>query len=142
MDDRLTLKRFNSGTKGFVDPAEPDVLVCLQPQTELLFRKAPIDDERLYCLTPGMKVTFVERDLAEGKTDGYQDALDFHNGAKWTPALLQELSDGFEVQVLCVSKEDTMGGGVDFDDTADSPNSIVVKSDHITDEVEAFANAT
>ena len=98
--DRLITTRFRSAiTRGFADPNEPRVAVCLLPGTELAF------DDEVRCDAPvpflrkwksGYKVArFRQVNLDRPAT--HHDALEFPNGKI---KLLTNLSEGQRATVL------------------------------------------
>ena len=98
--DRLTTTRFpNAITRGFADPNEPDVAVCLLPGTELAF------DDAVRCDAPlplfpkwksGHKVARF-RQVNLDRPAAHHDALEFPDGKI---KLLTALCEGQRATVL------------------------------------------
>ena len=89
--DKLTTRRFYSGTRGFSAPEDINVAVCLRPGTELSFT----DEVRRTRIWPGSKnVTYhktaIFRQINQDNPVTHHDALEFPDGQIVLLTLLEE----------------------------------------------------
>ena len=98
--DKLTVRDFGTGTRGFCAPQEPSTAVCLMPGTELSF------PGEITCLATGLfpwreKVinynTAIFRQVNKDKIAAHHDALEFPDGRL---VLLTMLCEGQQATVL------------------------------------------
>ncbi|PIR86280.1 hypothetical protein COU13_01860 [Candidatus Kaiserbacteria bacterium CG10_big_fil_rev_8_21_14_0_10_43_70] len=94
--DRLRLKTFESGTKGFVDPGgSGGVPVCLLPDTKLV-----VERPRGERAGEPEEAIFAQRDPGIGVR--HRDSIEFKNDPQtW---LLQDLPEGTMVEVIALPK--------------------------------------
>jgi hypothetical protein len=99
----LQLQQFESGTKGFVSPSDPETAVCLLPGTKVLV--ASTVENFGGHLVAGTKAEFVEKHKhnAPVGADGHKDALHFEGVAD--PVLLQDLPEGVTIEVIEVPSD-------------------------------------
>ncbi len=98
--DKLTTRKFNTGTRGFAAPEDASTAVCVLPGTELVFAK-----EVRYRRSEffGWKantvnhMTAIFRQINKHEPLAYHDALEFPDGQI---VLLTSLYEGQEATVL------------------------------------------
>jgi hypothetical protein len=94
--DRLTVRDFGLGTRGFAAPEDKDVAVCVLPGTELSFagmvRSSTAWGERVINYN-----TSIFRQVNQEKKCVHHDALEFPNGEI---VMLTHLQEGQQVTVL------------------------------------------
>jgi hypothetical protein len=98
--DKLTTRKFNTGTRGFAAPEDASTAVCVLPGTELVFAK-----EVRYWRSGffGWKantvnhMTAIFRQINKHELLAYHDALEFPDGQI---VLLTSLYEGQEATVL------------------------------------------
>ncbi len=98
--DKLTVRDFGTGTRGFCAPEEPGTAVCLLPGTELSFTG------EVMCLATGLfpwreralnYSTAIFRQINKDKVAAHHDALEFPDGRS---ILLTLLCEGQQATVL------------------------------------------
>ena len=98
--DKLTTRKFNTGTRGFAAPEDAKTAVCVLPGTELAFAKP------VRCNLRGLfawKVAIVDhttaifRQVNKDNPHTHHDALEFPDGKM---VLLTQLLEGQEATVL------------------------------------------
>jgi len=95
--DKLTSTRFPTTiTRGFADPTEPNVAVCLLPGTELAFESEVQCDVPHSCRTGEHKVARF-RQVNLGRPAAHHDALEFPDGQI---VLVTNLIEGQRATVL------------------------------------------
>jgi len=81
--DKLTVRDFGTGTRGFCVPEDPSTAVCLLPGTELSFAG------EVMCLATGLfpwreralnYTTAIFRQINKDKVAAHHDALEFPDG--------------------------------------------------------------
>ena len=98
--DKLTVRDFGTGTRGFYAPEDPGTAVCLLPGTELSFA-----DEVMCRATTGLfpwlralnYTTAIFRQINKDKVVAHHDALEFPDGRS---VLLTLLCEGQQATVL------------------------------------------
>ncbi|HVM77079.1 MAG TPA: hypothetical protein VMU07_02930 [Candidatus Paceibacterota bacterium] len=96
----LTIHLFDTGTRGFISPGNPDTAVCLLPGTKVLAATS--------CpLVPiGTQGEFVQIDRPPEAVFGYhRDAIKFE-GVEGGPVLLQDLPTHFGIEACSIPKDD------------------------------------
>ena len=97
--DKLTVRDFGTGTRGFCAPEDPSTAVCLLPGTELSFVG------EVMCLATGLFPwreralnynTAIFRQINKDKVAAHHDALEFPDGRM---VLLTHLLEGQEATV-------------------------------------------
>jgi hypothetical protein len=96
--DKLTTRRFNSGTRGFSAPEDMSVAVCVLPGTELSFTDE-VMRVRLFPLTSNItrSKTAIFRQINQDNPIAHHDALEFPDGQI---LLLTFLEEGQKATVL------------------------------------------
>ena len=98
--ERLRTHQFNTGTRGFAAPEDPNTAVCLLPRTELAFA-APIRFMRLGWITWKPRVVnhtgAIFRQINKDNPRMHHDALEFPDGQM---VLLTDVFEGQEATVL------------------------------------------
>lgn len=98
--DKLTVRDFGTGTRGFCAPQDPGTAVCLLPGTELSFAG------EIMCLATGLFPwreravnynTAIFRQVNKDKVAAHHDALEFPDGRV---VLLTMLCEGQQAAVL------------------------------------------
>jgi hypothetical protein len=98
--DKLTVRDFGTGTRGFCAPEQPGTAVCLLPGTEVSFTG------EVMCLTTGLfpwreralnYTTAIFRQINKDKVAAHHDALEFPDGRS---ILLTLLCEGQRATVL------------------------------------------
>jgi hypothetical protein len=89
--DKLTTRKFDSGTRGFSAPEDINVAVCLRPGTELSFT----DEVRRAHLWPWSQAvtqhkTAIFRQINQHNPVAHHDALEFPDGRIVLLTLLEE----------------------------------------------------
>jgi hypothetical protein len=101
--DKLTVRNFGTGTRGFASAEDANVAVCVLPGTELSFAH---EVTRLDAWVWHKKViratTAVFRQINKEKVAAHHDALEFSNGQV---VLLTFLSEGQQATVLQLPAE-------------------------------------
>jgi hypothetical protein len=88
--DKLTTRRFNSGTRGFSAPEDMSVAVCVLPGTELSFRDE-VMRVRVFPWTRNTKhKTAIFRQINQDNPIAHHDALEFPDGQILLLTFLQE----------------------------------------------------
>jgi hypothetical protein len=97
--DRLTTRRFNTGTTGFAAPEDANMAVCVLPGTELAFaRKIGRHPRHLFdWRTENISTTAIFRQINKDVRYAHRDALEFPDGQI---VLLTHLLEGQEATVL------------------------------------------
>src|SRR3984893_11309853 len=100
--DKLTTRRFNSGTRGFSAPEDMSVAVCVLPGTELSFR----DEVMRVRVFPWTRNTWhktaIFRQINQDNPIAHHDALEFPDGQI---VLLTFLEEGQHATVLQLPAE-------------------------------------
>ena len=95
--DRLTNRKFGSGSRGFCAPEDADVAVCVLPGTELSF----VEDVAGIRLWPWSKLvkhkTAIFRQVNRRRRQTHHDALEFPDGQI---VLLTFMPEGLQAVVL------------------------------------------
>jgi hypothetical protein len=103
--DKLNIRDFGTGTRGFSASEDASVVVCVRPGTELSFA------EEVRCLSTGLLVwrdkvishkTAIFRQVNKDKVAAHHDALEFPDGQI---VLLTLLSEGQHATVLQLPAE-------------------------------------
>ena len=98
--DKLVSTQFpNAITRGFADPAEPRVAVCLMPGTELAFEKE-VECDASFRFLPTRKSTHKDarfRQVNLNRPAAHHDALEFPDGKI---VLVTDLCEGQSATVL------------------------------------------
>jgi hypothetical protein len=96
--DKLTTRRFETGTGGFCAPEDRNVAVCLLPGTELSF-VAEVERQRLWFWTKrtSQHKTAIFRQINQEVSTSHHDALEFPDGQI---VLLHFLEEGQQATVL------------------------------------------
>ena len=98
--DKLTVRDFGTGTRGFCAPEDPSTAVCLLPGTELSY------SGEVMCLATGLfpwreraldYTTAIFRQINKDKVAAHHDALEFPDGRS---VLLTLLCEGQRATVL------------------------------------------
>ena len=89
--DKLTTRRFNSGTRGFSAPEDMSVAVCVLPGTELSFRDE-VMRVRVFPWTRNITKhkTAIFRQINQDNPIAHHDALEFPDGQILLLTFLQE----------------------------------------------------
>jgi hypothetical protein len=89
--DKLTTRRFNSGTRGFSAPEDMSVAVCVLPGTELSFREE-VMRVRVFPWTRNITThkTAIFRQINQDNPIAHHDALEFPDGQILLLTFLQE----------------------------------------------------
>ncbi len=100
VSDKLTMRDFRTGTRGFAAEEDAQVAVCLRPGTELAFAK-PVEYGPRGPLGWGRKAldhrTAIFRQINKERASTHHDALEFPDGQI---VLLTSLWEGQEAVVL------------------------------------------
>ena len=108
--DKLVSTQFpNAITRGFADPAEPRVAVCLMPGTELAFEKE-VECDASFRFLPTRKSTHKVarfRQVNLNRPAAHHDALEFPDGKI---VLVTDLCEGQSVTVLQLPSARAPGG--------------------------------
>src|SRR5260370_33108340 len=110
--EQLVVQRFSTGAQGLASPTtrrawlwlEKECAVCVPPGARLLLRDIPQGLQRQFGLGVIEEVTFGQLSTTAYQ---YRDAVRFKNGRE---ALLQKGPCGQQVDVLCLSSDDGLGG--------------------------------
>ena len=100
IDDKLTVRNFGTGTRGFAAPEDANLAVCVLPGTELAFadevERLPT---RLWPWHDGAikHKTAIFRQIHKDKVFAHHDALEFPDGQI---VLLTSLNEGQQATVL------------------------------------------
>jgi hypothetical protein len=98
--DKLTTQYFNTGTRGFAAPQDPNTAVCVLPGTELAFTKPVSWQPRGFFAWKGRTAshtTAIFRQINKDNPHKHHDALEFPDGQT---VLLTDLFEGQEAVVL------------------------------------------
>jgi len=98
--DKLTTQHFNTGTRGFAAPQDPNTAVCVLPGTELAFTKLVSWQPRGFFAwkeRTASHTTAIFRQINEDNPYTHHDALEFPDGQT---VLLTDLFEGQEAVVL------------------------------------------
>ena len=102
--DKLVVKDFGRGTKGFADVSDPGCAVCLKPGTELGFSK-PVEGW-FAAFFPSLKRTQYDtaifRQVNKDKPSQHHDQLEFPDGERH---FLTSLTEGQQATVLQLPAE-------------------------------------
>jgi hypothetical protein len=103
--DKLTVRDFGTGTRGFAASENPGVAVCLLPGTELVFaQEVKRSAIRLWPWHENVieHKTAIFRQINKNKAVAHHDALEFPDGQI---VLLTSLSEGQQATVLQLPAE-------------------------------------
>jgi len=92
--DKLTVKNFGVGTRGFCSPSEPDTAVCVLPGTELAFA----ENVEMYGENKTFSKTAIFRQINRDLLHAHHDALEFPPDGE--TKLLTYVIEGQEATVL------------------------------------------
>ena len=98
--DKLTAQHFNTGTRGFAAPQDPNTAVCVLPGTELAFTKPVSWQPRGFFAwkeRTASHTTAIFRQINKDNPHKHHDALEFPDGQT---VLLTDLFEGQEAVVL------------------------------------------
>jgi hypothetical protein len=98
--DKLTTQHFNTGTRGFAAPQDPNTAVCVLPGTELAFTKRVSWQPRGFFAwkeCTASHTTAIFRQINKDNPHKHHDALEFPDGQT---VLLTDLFEGQEAVVL------------------------------------------
>ena len=98
--DKLTIQYFDTGTRGFAAPQDPNTAVCVLPGTELAFTKRVSWQPRGFFAwkeRTASHTTAIFRQINEDNPYTHHDALEFPDGQT---VLLTDLFEGQEAVVL------------------------------------------
>ena len=98
--DKLTTQHFNTGTRGFAAPQDPNTAVCVLPGTELAFTKPVSWQPRGFFAwkeRTASHTTAIFRQINKDNPHQHHDALEFPDGQT---VLLTDLIEGQEAVVL------------------------------------------
>ena len=99
--DKLTTQHFNTGTRGFAAPQDPNTAVCVLPGTELAFTQRVSWQPRGFFAwkerCTASHTTAIFRQINEDNPHKHHDALEFPDGQT---VLLTDLFEGQEAVVL------------------------------------------
>jgi len=98
--DKLTTQYFNTGTRGFAAPQDPNTAVCVLPGTELAFTKRVSWQPRGFFAwkeRTASHTTAIFRQINKDNPHKHHDALEFPDGQT---VLLTDLFEGQEATVL------------------------------------------
>ena len=98
--DKLTTQYFNTGTRGFAAPEDPNTAVCVLPGTELAFTKRVSWQPRGFFAwkeRTASHTTAIFRQINKDNPHKHHDALEFPDGQT---VLLTDLFEGQEAVVL------------------------------------------
>jgi hypothetical protein len=98
--DKLTTQHFNTGTRGFAAPHDPNTAVCVLPGTELAFTKRVSWQPRGFFAwkeCTASHTTAIFRQINKDNPHKHHDALEFPDGQT---VLLTDLFEGQEAVVL------------------------------------------
>ena len=98
--DKLTTQYFNTGTRGFAAPQDPNTAVCVLPGTELAFTKPVSWQPRGFFAwkeRTASQTTAIFRQINKDNPHKHHDALEFPDGQT---VLLTDLFEGQEALVL------------------------------------------
>jgi hypothetical protein len=98
--DKLTTQHFNTGTRGFAAPQDPNTAVCVLPGTELAFTKRVSWQPRGFFAwkeRTASHTTAIFRQINKDNPHKHHDALEFPDGQT---VLLTDLFEGQEAVVL------------------------------------------
>ena len=98
--DKLTTHHFNTGTRGFAAPQDPNTAVCVLPGTELAFTKRVSWQPRGFFAwkeCTASHTTAIFRQINKDNPHKHHDALEFPDGQT---VLLTDLFEGQEAVVL------------------------------------------
>jgi hypothetical protein len=94
--ETLVSTKFQSFTRGFASPDNPQVAVCLRPGTEIAFEKDAQADGMMFRKNVGDQLARF-RQIDTEKLHQHHDALEFSNG---TVVLVTDLVPGQRATVL------------------------------------------
>jgi hypothetical protein len=100
IDDKLTVRNFGTGTKGFAAPEDATTAVCVLPGTELAFSQEPTRTASGFLGWRAGRInhkTAIFRQVNKDQPRAHHDALEFPDGRI---VLLTELLEGQEATVL------------------------------------------
>ena len=98
--DKLTTQYFNTGTRGFAAPQDPNTAVCVLPGTELAYTKPVSWQPRGFFAwkeRTASHTTAIFRQINKDNPHKHHDALEFPDGQT---VLLTDLFEGQEAVVL------------------------------------------
>jgi len=98
--DKLTTQHFNTGTRGFAAPQDPNTAVCVLPGTELAFTQRVSWQPRGFFAWKeriASHTTAIFRQINKDNPHKHHDALEFPDGQT---VLLTDLFEGQEAVVL------------------------------------------
>ena len=98
--DKLTTQYFNTGTRGFAAPQDPNTAVCVLPGTEIAFTKCVSWQPRGFFTwkeRTASHTTAIFRQINKDNPRTHHDALEFPDGQT---LLLTEVLEGQEATVL------------------------------------------
>ena len=95
--DKLTVRNFGTGTRGFSAPEDTGVAVCLLPGTELSFAEEVAGPQRWPWTKTAKYRTAIFRQVNVENPRTHHDALEFPDGRI---VLLTTLSEGTQATVL------------------------------------------
>jgi hypothetical protein len=105
--DKLTTQHFNTGTRGFAAPQDPNTAVCVLPGTELAFTKRVSWQPRGFFAwkeRTASHTTAIFRQINKDNPHTHHDALEFPDGQT---VLLTNLFEGQEATVLQLPVQST-----------------------------------
>lgn len=101
--DKLTTKNFGMGTRGFCDPADPSVAVCVLPGTEIAFDETP---KAFGDTQPDTNVARF-RQINKDNLHTHHDALEFGDGKFVLLTYMQEGQTATVLQLPAAPKNET-----------------------------------
>jgi hypothetical protein len=102
-EERYTLRRFPSGTLGFVAATDCQTAVCMPAGARLRLQGIDETVQRAFAIGPVEQATMIRLDVA---AHAHRDAVRFANGRE---VLLQSLNAGLTAELVARDLEEILG---------------------------------